>query len=169
MYLQSYTKMERVTVSQEHSTSNISERKLFRILEISALINQISRGIPENYKGSWTSQRSSKKNICYTCTSYCICPYQLFASFLLWLLMGLGGGGLDYLKSLYKLLTFTHYLRMHEHCSTKQNFMSQYLISLTGDNLTDSSPINHLQDGIQLFYSNKGIFQNDSEGNLKQN
>lgn len=50
MYIQPYVKMERVTVSQEHSTSNVSERKHFRMVETSALINQVSRGIPENYK-----------------------------------------------------------------------------------------------------------------------
>lgn len=50
MYVQPYIKMERVTVSQEHSTSNVSERKHFRTVETSALINQVSRGIPENYK-----------------------------------------------------------------------------------------------------------------------
>lgn len=76
---------------------------------------------------------------------------------------------MDYLKYLHQLLTFTHYLRMHEHCSTKQNFVCQYLVSLTGDNLTVSNTINHLQDRIQLFSSNKGIFQSDSKGKLKHN
>lgn len=76
---------------------------------------------------------------------------------------------MDYLKYLHQLLTFTHYLRMHECCSTKQDIVCQYLVSLTGDNLTDSSTINHLQDRIQLFYSNQSIFQSDSKGNLKQN
>lgn len=57
---------------------------------------------------------------------------------------------------------------MHECCSTKQDFVCQYLATLTGENVTDSNTINHLQDRIQWFYSKKGIFQSDSKGNLKQ-
>lgn len=57
----------------------------------------------------------------------------------------------------------------HERCSTKQDIVCQYLVSLPRDNLTDSNTINHLQDRIQVFYSNKSILQSDSKGNLKQN
>lgn len=78
-------------------------------------------------------------------------------------------GVLDYLKYLHQLLAFTHYLRMHECSSPKHDFVCQYLISLTGDNLTDSNTVNHLQDEIKPSYSNKGILQSDSKGNLKQN
>lgn len=41
------------------STSNVSERKHFRTVETSALINQVSRGIPENYRHRGPVKRTS--------------------------------------------------------------------------------------------------------------
>ncbi|KFQ69449.1 Protein phosphatase 2C-like domain-containing protein 1, partial [Phaethon lepturus] len=161
-------------LSEEHSTSNVSERK--RILQNGGNISTNKPdGLVEGYlrttrglghHGDPVLKRSVIP-VPHTITVPIddSCQFLILASNGLWEV-------LDYSEVLaLTLTTFTQYLRMYECVQQKGTslYKRQYLMPLPEDNLNDSKAINDLQGGIEIVYSNKDIFLTDSKGNLKQN
>lgn len=161
-------------LSEEHSTSNVSERK--RILQNGGNISTNEPdGLVEGYLRTTRGLGHHgdpvlKRSVIPVPHTLSVpiddtCQFLILASNGLWEV-------LDYNEVLaLTLTTFTHYLQMYE--CVQQNGTSlckcQYLMPFTEDNLNDSKATKDLQDGIDILYSNKDIFLTDSEGNLKQN
>uniref|UniRef100_A0A8B9QIK6 Protein phosphatase 2C like domain containing 1 n=1 Tax=Apteryx owenii TaxID=8824 RepID=A0A8B9QIK6_APTOW len=160
-------------LSEEHSTSNASERE--RILQNGG---KISINEPDGLvEGHLRTTRGLghhgdpvlKKSVIPVPHTVTVpiddsCQFLILASNGLWEV-------LDYSEVLaLTLTTFTHYLRSYG--CIQQNGASlhkcQYLIPLSEDHLNDSKAINDLQDRAEM-HSNTDIFIADSKGNLTQN
>ncbi|KFV19630.1 Protein phosphatase 2C-like domain-containing protein 1, partial [Tauraco erythrolophus] len=161
-------------LSNDHSTSNTSERK--RILQSGGKISTNEPdGLVEGYLRTtrglgYHGDPVLKRSVIPVPHTISVpiddtCQFLILASNGLWEV-------LDFNEVLaLTLTTFTRYLRMYE--SVQQNGTSpcecQYLMPLTEDNLNDSKAIKDLQNGTETLYSNKDISLTDSKGNLKQN
>ncbi|NXE48245.1 PP2D1 protein, partial [Casuarius casuarius] len=161
-------------LSEEHSTSNASERK--RILQNGG---RISINEPDGLvEGHLRTTRSLghhgdpvlKKSVIPVPHTISVpiddsCQFLILASNGLWEV-------LDYSEVLaLTVTTFTHYLRMYG--CIQQNGTSlhkcQYLMPLSESRINDSKAIKDLQDGAEMLHSKTDIFLADSKGNLTQN
>ncbi|KAM9387483.1 protein phosphatase 2C-like domain-containing protein 1 [Phaethornis superciliosus] len=160
-------------LSKEHSTSNVSERQ--RILQNGGNISTNEPdGLVEGYLRTTRGLGHHgdpvlKRSVIPVPQTISVriddtCQFLILASNGLWEV-------LDYNEVLaLTLATFTHYLRTYE-CvqqNTASPCESQYLMSLTEDNLNNSEATNVLQDGIDILYSNTTLLT-DSKGKLEQN
>ncbi|KAM6421852.1 protein phosphatase 2C-like domain-containing protein 1 [Rhynochetos jubatus] len=161
-------------LSEEHSTSNASERK--RVLRNGGKISPHEPdGLVEGYLRTTRGLGHHgdpvlKRSVIPVPHTVSVpiddtCQFLILASNGLWEV-------LDYNEVLaLTLTTFTRYLRTYERVQQRGPSPSkcQCLMPLAGDNPSDSKGTNDLQDGIEILYSNKDILLTDSKGNLKQN
>ncbi|KAM6281098.1 protein phosphatase 2C-like domain-containing protein 1 [Porphyrio hochstetteri] len=153
-------------LSEEHSTSNMSERK--RVLQNGGNISTNEPdGLVEGYLRTTRGLGHHgdpvlKRSVIPVPHTLSVpiddtCQFLILASNGLWEV-------LDYNEVLaLTLTTFTHYLRTCECVQQKGTspHKCHYAMPLTEDNLNDN--------GTETLHSNKDIFLTDSEGNLKQN
>uniref|UniRef100_A0A8B9BPE2 Protein phosphatase 2C like domain containing 1 n=1 Tax=Anser brachyrhynchus TaxID=132585 RepID=A0A8B9BPE2_9AVES len=160
-------------LSEEHSTSNVCERK--RILQNGG---NISTNEPDGLvEGHLRTTRGLghhgdpvlKKSVIPVPHSISVpidnsCQFLVLASNGLWEV-------LDYNQvCALTLTTFTHYLRMYEyvHRNGASLYKCQYLMTLSEEDLNGSEATNGLQDGTETLYSNQDIFLSRSKGNFTQ-
>ncbi|NXL94600.1 PP2D1 protein, partial [Alectura lathami] len=160
-------------LSEEHSTSNVSERT--RILQNSGNISTnepdgLVEGRLRNTRGlGYHGDPVLKRAVIPVPHSISVpidssCQFLILASSGLWEV-------LDYKEvCALTLTTFTHYLRTYG-CG-QQNTVSlhncQYLMPLSEGELNDSKAMNDLQDGREILDSNKETVLADLEDNLAQ-
>ncbi|XP_062425291.1 protein phosphatase 2C-like domain-containing protein 1 [Rhea pennata] len=161
-------------LSEEHSTSNASERK--RILQNGG---KISINEPDGLvEGRLKTTRGLghhgdpvlKKSVIPVPHTVSVpiddsCQFLILASSGLWEV-------LDYGEVLaLTLTTFTQYLRAYGCIQQNGNSLHkcQYLMPLSEDHLNDLKAINELQDEAEILHSNKDSFLADSKGNLIKN
>ncbi|NXD09022.1 PP2D1 protein, partial [Nothocercus nigrocapillus] len=161
-------------LSEEHSTSNASERK--RILQGGGKISSnepdgLVEGHLRTTRGlGYHGDPILKKSVIPVPHTVSVpiddsCQFLILASNGLWEV-------LDYHEVLaLTLKTFTHYLRNYG--GIQQNGTSlrkcQHLMPVSEEGLNDSKATNDQQDGAEILQSNTDIFLANSKGNLAQN